>query len=129
MNEHRVIIKNEPEVTEEKYRNGNITDSLRSIQAMLRVELEHWFKTDNSATSTKIAQYDAAIELLVGFVEAKDVTSFVLVFAKYGITIDGLRDCFRSSGPDVKNKRNEAHRLFATVCLKMVATKPNVLST
>lgn len=99
---------------------SDLVTALTEIQAMLKVELEHWFRTDNSATSDRIAQYDAAIELLIAFVKEKDVKAFCLVFQKYKITIQGIRTCFYASGPRVKSKRNRAHRLFSRVCTIMV---------
>lgn len=109
---------------EQKYVDSktDISTALIEIQAMLRVELEHWFRTDNSVTSDHIANYDAALELLVTFVRERDVNAFILVFQKYRITIDGIRKCFYNSGSNVKEKRNRAQRLFANVCKKMVGT-------
>jgi hypothetical protein len=107
---------------EQKYDDSktDIETALREIQAMLKIELEHWFRTDNSATSELIGRYDTAIELLITFVRERDVNAFCLVFTKFNITIQGIRGCFYNSGPNVKARRNRAHRLFGRVCTIMV---------
>lgn len=97
-----------------------LSDALKEIQVMLKAEAELWFKTDNSRIAEKIGTYDVAIELLITFVREQDIRSFILVFRKYQITIDNIRSCFYNTGPRVREKRNRAHRLFKTVCGKML---------
>lgn len=109
------------DVKQEDY-NLDLSVALREIQSMLKVEAECWFKAEKSKTADVIGQYDVAIELLLTFIRENDIKSFVLVFAKYSITIKGLRSCFYNSGVGVKERRNRAHRLFKNVCSKMVAT-------
>jgi len=88
----------------------DLSVALRSIQQLLKGEAEYWFKSDHCkvAEKKKIGTYDIAIELLIGFIQEKNLNAFLLVFAKYGITIVGIRGCFYNSGPQVKAKRNRA---------------------
>src|SRR5579871_1668901 len=65
----------------------DLSVALKNIQVLLKGEIEYWFKTDNSKTSEKAMIYDEAIELLVQFIHEQDIKSFLIVFAKFNITI------------------------------------------
>lgn len=69
----------------------------------------------------KIGNYDVALELLLQFISERDLKSFILVFEKYQITVKGIRSCFYNSGPLVKQRRNQAFRLFKNICARMLA--------
>merc|ERR1712070_526747 len=100
----------------------DLSVSLREIQRMLKEESDRWFSSQRSSTADWIMKYLEAIDILLSFIEAKDVKSFVYTFAKYSITMDGIRKCFYNNGTNVAAKRNRARRLFANVCSRMITT-------
>jgi hypothetical protein len=97
---------------------ARVSDLLYMIVVCLRKEGSFWFKKDPSETANIIHEYMAAFELLIAFALEGDLTSFVLVFSKYKISVVGIRRCFRngSGGTDVKTNRNQAYQSFAEVC-------------
>jgi len=95
------------EIKQEHYGSDLLT-ALKDIQTMLKIEAEHWFKSNNSKTAEKIGSYDVAIDLLIQFIHENDIKSFCVVFEKFNITIDGIRSCFFLIGTQCKNQKKSS---------------------
>lgn len=86
-------------------------EKLLEVKSLLAAELETTHSEDRSPRAELILRYLAGIELLIEFARERDFKAFCLVFPKYKITVEGVRECF--DGP----RKNKAGALFTRASL------------
>lgn len=105
--------------------NVELGNSLRFLRDLLLVETVQWLPTGPCVTSDNINRYIASIDLLMLLIEKNDLGKFISTFRFVGISVRGIRDCFRATSEGNKElarqNRNQASGMFRQVCQRVTA--------
>jgi hypothetical protein len=95
--------------------------TLCTLCQLLETESVKWLHNMDSATHTRIVQWQMIMHHLIDFHAERDYKSFMGTFIEYKVSVESLRRCFYGGKRGTPVRKLQAIKAFSDIC-KLTAT-------